>query len=31
MSMALIFCGLSLALSEWIRAPGPGSRCMLVF
>ena len=29
--MALIFCGLSPALSECIRAPGPGSRCMLAF
>ncbi len=31
MSMALIFCGLSSALSEWMSAPGPGSKCMLAF
>ncbi len=31
MSMPLIFCGLSPALSECISAPGPGSRCMLAF
>jgi hypothetical protein len=31
MSMPLIFCGLSPASSEWMRAPGPGSRWMLAF
>ena len=31
MSRPLTFCGLSSALSEYTRAPGPGSRWMLAF